>query len=245
MSRRSFRNASEKWSSARGVEAMEEGAGEHLIFHQAHSKAFRPPLHSPDRHTYIHIFASSHSCAHADRWVQLLHTSLCLTYIFNHPHILYMTHTHARCKWRHAQVGFSTHCCTCAGQPQYAPQRFGSLTGARPRSEALIVAQESVHQDVDYELFRGWRLLWTNTQHYGSCSSDIWIPGFPLLPLHPHLHPTCANLLFREFLSGRIWSLTIHRNVNMAPLLIFWGSDPVLICSTGGVTTIHGFRTQL
>lgn len=139
----------------------------------------------------------------------------------------------------------SAHCTTCAGLPWYIHQRFGSLTGAGPRLQALIVMLESVHQDVDYELFRGWRLLWTNTSHYRACFSDIWILGFPLLPSHPHLYPKCANLLFREFLSGTIWSLTIHRNDNKAALLIFWGSDPVLLCSTGGVTAIHRFRTQL
>lgn len=65
-------------------------------------------LHCPDRHTYIHIFASSQSCAHADRWVQLLRTSRCLTYIFNHPHVLHMTYKHARYKTRHTstQPGF-------------------------------------------------------------------------------------------------------------------------------------------
>lgn len=84
--------------------------------------------------------------------------------------------------------------------------------------------------------------LFGQTHQYRACFSGIYSLGFPLLPSNPHHHPKCANLLFREFLSGRIWSLTIHRNDNKAPLLIFWGSDPVLICSTGGVTAIHRFR---
>ena len=60
-------------------------------------------------------------------------------------------------------------------------------------------AVESVNQDVDYELFRGWELLWTNTQNHRARFPDIWILGFPLLPPSPHLHPKCASLLFREF----------------------------------------------
>lgn len=139
----------------------------------------------------------------------------------------------------------STHCSTCAGLSSYTHQRFGSLTCAGPKFEALIVLQESVHQDVDYELFRGWRLIWTNPHSYRYCFSDIWILGFPLLPPYPHFYPKCANPLFGVFLSGRIWILTIHRNDNKDPLLIFWGSDPVLICSTVGVTAIYQFRTQL
>lgn len=77
----------------------------------------------------------------------------------------------------------SAHCTTRAGLPWYIHQRFGCLTGAGPRLQALIVMLESVHQDVDYELFRGWRLLWTNTLHYRACFSDIWVS----LSSHPIL----------------------------------------------------------
>lgn len=104
----SVRSMSGKWSSAQGVEAKEEGAGKHLIFHQEHPNDFRPPLHSPDRKTYIHSFASPLSCAHADRRVQQLNTLWCLTYIFNHPHVFYVIYMKARCKLRYTntQPGF-------------------------------------------------------------------------------------------------------------------------------------------
>lgn len=140
----------------------------------------------------------------------------------------------------------SAHCATCAGLPQNMHQRLGSLAGAGPKLEALIAMRESVHRDVDYALFRSWRLLWTNTHHYRACRSDSRILGFPLLAWYPQLHTKCANLLFREsfyLAEYEAWQYT--EMIIRLPLLIFWGSDPVLICSTGGVSAIHRFRTQL
>lgn len=85
-----------------------------------------------------------------------------------------------------------------------------------------------------------------HTHHDRAFFPDIWSLGIPLLPLYPNFHPRCAILLFREFFSGRIRSLTIHRNDNKAPLLIFWSSDPVLISSTrGGVPVIHCSKIPL
>lgn len=136
---RSFRTASGKWSSTWGVEAREEGAWERLIFHQAHQKAFRPPLHSPDRHTFIYIFASSHE----DRWVQLLHTSLCLTdiYIYLTIQTYFTWHT----RTQDANWGTLTHrpalhslFHVCRAIPRYAPD-ISEFNCCSPRLEALIV----------------------------------------------------------------------------------------------------------
>lgn len=117
-----------------------------------------PTYTSSHHHTPVHMQTDGCSCC----------TPFCvkLTYIFNHPLVLYMTHTRTpdanRGTLTHRQA-FHSQFHVWRGCPEIFTRDFGSLTGAEPRLEALIVMQESFHQDVDCGLFRSWRLLWTNT----------------------------------------------------------------------------------
>ena len=235
MPRRSLRSASEKRSSARGVEARKGGGrreegGSRGAFDFSIKRIQMPsdlpftgltgtPTYtSSHHHTPVHMQTDGRSCS----------TPLCvwLTYIFNRPHAHFTWHKRTPgCKLRHTdtQVDF----------PLAVPRVQGCPHGV-------------IARDLGVELVRGpdWR-LWssrrnqftdmltlsyleaggcsgqTHTAAYTGCLSGVWILGFPLLPLYPHLHPKCANLLFREFLSGRIWSLTI-RTKKMIIRLLFW-----------------------
>ena len=75
------------------------------------------------------------------------------------------------------------------------------------------------------------------------CSDCLGYPVFsPFSRFLSLLVNTVGPLLLRDGFSPTLWSLTIQRHGNEAAILIFWGVDPVWVCSTGSVTILHLFE---
>lgn len=219
--------------SAQGVE---KGAGEGAFdFPSSASKCLQTSLFTAP--TGAPTYTSSPSCAHADWWLQLLHTSLWLTYIFNHPHRLYMTRDmQIEAHW-HRQTGlFRSLFHVCRAAPGKPLEIWGSFNWCREpdwRLWSSCWSQPPKMWTVGY-LEAGGCFGPTQTHTQTFLASTVWVSLSSQRLLISILN--VPSFCFRDFF---IWSSTIHRNYNKAPLLIFWGSDPVLICSTGDVASLQ------
>jgi len=139
-------------------------------------------------------------------------------YIFNHPNVFYMTHTHARCKLRHTDTQADSPLTVPRGLSRDMHQTFRSLTVAVPDWRLWSSCNET--KNVDYGLFRSWKLLWTHaTTELPSLASRVWV-SFSSHRILISIR-TCAILLFREFLF--IWqNIKLDNKREMIIRLLFW-----------------------
>lgn len=227
----------ESVGSTQKVVTREEGVEKHWIFPSSTFKCLQTsPSQGWQAHLHAHLRIITLLCTCRQMGAAAAHLSVCNWHI-------YLT-THTEFKWHSRTWDASWGTLTHTGR-LYA--RYNMCAGLPPDNSPEIwesnwaqIAGFDCHVGVSSPTCWRWvaGVCGHCTVQASSLRSTSWVS--PLLPPHPHRYHKCASLLFREFISGRVRSSTTHRNSNKAPLLIFWGSDPVLFFFPGGgVTAIH------